>query len=334
MDKSRGFRGANMVEQTNYLTKNMEGTLGMLQLPHHWQQHFPREYSMTNGISESMAIRWFNQSPSEYHPGLDILSCLLEFVFATPGQLRRLLEAKGHFCPEGVDKLLDKYYGQRMVNRFSLGVDAGDKAEQDLLYIYCLDYNGKHVLAHYGDGDEDAIVGWQSTDAKRSSPSIAKRLAVTEFYLTLVEGKSRTMKFFWPRPKLGLGKKRFSLSGRFQIMNGFTPLQFLMDCVPTDDIYGKWDQKLYESMSPYIQSGDWSKQFPVEPTVLLLAETMETAKRAAELYAGCIGPNKMRVTTYEHMLRGLGEMTFYKQDPSLGLVPVKSSTLVPDQTES
>jgi hypothetical protein len=333
-----------MPNDKSYLTKDMAGKFSF---PDKMKPVFERDPSYSNGVNETIALNLFCRGGPSAEAGIELLNLLFEHSFATRDQLERLLTIKGLSCPGGLDHLLDNYahYGNRFICRFMLSADwAEEKMEKkplpnDALLIYAMDYNGKYVVQHYGGVAEDDFSKWRSVDQKQESLLVSKRLATLELYLTMLAGKPKSLRMFRSAPKFSLKsyKRDITMSAWFRVMNGYSPVDFLVETIRAEDMGRNWNKKLYDQLEPFFRDESWTKYFNTIPTLILLAENREVAQEVASDCHRALSDSgvQVRVILDEDVSRGLTAMRPYKFDPNAEnegerLKPMQSRILVPD----
>lgn len=294
-----------------YITREDFGTLSF---PYGWQQTFDHPFEMSFAANEAQVVKDFVADTQNRQAGLEILILLYDFTFATRAQLERLLAVKGlHIDADTLDALLSKYLRGHLINRFTLSVYPMDHIPDDAFDIYCLDHGARHILSHFYH--DDIAVTFKSTNALRSAELVSKYLATNEFYLSLLTGKTEELSSFAPACNFSIRRRDIRLSATFRIMNGFTPCDFLLEVIRKSDIPVMWRKKSGEQLAPFLIDGAWKRYFHIEPRVILLAEDMEQAEDAAEIFALRTEGMPFFITTDKELAKGILDAEFYAYAP-------------------
>lgn len=299
-----------MVEKKLYVTEEEGETLSF---PYDWHQTWHHPFEMTRVVNEAQTIKSFVADGDERQMGLEILKLLLDYTFATHEQLERLLRIKGLDDGTHLDALLKKYLDRRLINKFTMSAFEMDNIPEDAFIVYCLDHASRHILSHlYRD---DVAVTWKSTNAIRGPELVAKYLATNEFYLSLMAAKPDTLSFFEPTVNFTIRSRDIRMSGRFQIMNGATPCDFILEVVRSSDIPVYWARKSDQQLAPFVEDKFWNRYFSFEPIFIFLAEDLAQAEELAKIYYLRTKSSNFRVTTDNEILQGIDKAKFYKYEP-------------------
>ena len=316
-----------MAENNLYVTEK-EGQV--LSFPYDYRQTFDHPFEMSRVVNEAQTIKAFVADDAERQVGLEILTLLLNYTFATKAQLIRLLQAKGLTTVDNLDSMLAKYLDRRLINAFTLSAFTMDHIPSDAFVAYCLDHASRHILSHlYRD---DIAVTWKSTNAIRGPELVAKYLATNEFYLSLLSVKQQSLASFEPTVNYAIRSRDIRMSAQFRIMHGTTPCDFVLDVVRKADLPVMWRKKVNEQIAPFIQDKFWSRYFRLEPILLFLAEDLEQAEQLAEIYNIRTDSTNFLVITDGELKNGIDKAKFYKYEPDAAhkLVPVKSKLFAKD----
>lgn len=311
-----------MVEQKLYVTQE-EGKI--LSFPYDWHQTWYRPFEMSRSVNEAQTIKAFVAEGNERQMGLEILKLLLDYTVASFDQIARLLCIKGLGTGDQLDALLNRYLDRRLINKFIISAYELDHIPDDAFTVYCLDHASRHILSHMYRSD--VAVTWKSTNAILGPELVAKYLATNEFYLSLLEVKKKSLSFFDPTVNFSLRSRDIRMSGRFRIMNGATPCDFVLEVIRSSDLPSYWQKKSGEQLAPFVLDNFWNRYFQIEPIFIFLAENQQQAKESAEIYYRLTRSSNFRVTTDEELRNGIDNAKFYKYDPCVenNLVPCSAS---------
>ena len=313
-----------------YLTKT-EGE--RFEFPYDYRQTFHHEFRLSRTPREAVLVKDFCKFDDERQKiEKEALYFLRDFCFATESQLKMLLGAKG-LNPDILPPILESCVTNHVINFFCLSQFVMDKVPDDALKIYCLDHGARHILTHFSKQDE---LTWISSDNIRSSELVAKYLMTGNFYLQVMAVKGESVKWFKPLADYTIGHRMIRVSGVFQIMQGFTPRNFILEVIRHDDLPIVWQQKVNEKLAPFIRSY-WSQYYKTLPVFLLLTQNDEDALSAAEIFHMRIGDSAgFRVLTDKHLMEGLDKAPFYAYvpesdtNPTPGLKKVRAKIFMPD----
>ena len=310
-----------MVEASKmYITKEIGQTLSF---PYDWRQTWHHPFEMSRVSNEAQTIKAFVADSDEMQMGLEVLKLLLDYTFATYEQMERLLQIKGVDDGQRLKDMLSKYLERRLINRFTISAFEMDHIPEDAFMVYCLDHASRHVLSHFYR--DDVAVTWKSTDAVRGIELVSKYLATNEFYLSLMSVKAGSLQSFEPTANFTIRNRDIRVSAIFRLMNGATPLDFVMEVIRDNDIPSYWRKKTNEQLVPFIKNKFWTRYFRIEPFFIFLVENMEQAETVAEIYYLSSESSNFRITTDTELLNGIDKAQFYKYEPETKqLVPVSA----------
>ncbi len=315
-----------------YLIANQEG---QFPVPGDWVQSWHHSGSLARARSECMSVHWFLglERPLQVR-GLEVLRLLSRFTFATQAQLERALALAGH-RPGDLGQLLELFLDNRALNAFTLSLFPLEQLPPDALRIFCLDVSGAGILVHYHRED---FVFWQAADSRRCPDQVLRRLGVLDFFLALQAGRGRQLRWFEPSLTVCAGPRDARFSAGFALDTGSGARSFLLEAVRAGDLPCWWRRKVAEQIVPFLKGGHWRRFTPAQPVFLLLAEDLDTAREAADLFARGTGMLRFRVTTDREVARGPEEARFFRYVPGEEgsgegtLVPVPFGLFTPGQT--
>ena len=64
-------------------------------------------------------------------------------------------------------------------------------------------------------------------------------------------------------------------------MNGFSPLDYLIDVVREENLPEVWPRRCSEQLGAYFEGKRWNKMYNAMPTYILLCENVDVGLRAA-----------------------------------------------------
>ena len=153
---------------------------------------------------------------------------------------------------------------------FALTQFVMEEVPEDAFRIYCLDHGARYILTHFSQTD---FITWLSSDNIRSSELVAKYLMTGMFYLQVLMARGDSLRFFNPLADFSIGKRDIRFSGAFQIMQGFTPRDFIFEVIRHEDLPTIWQQKVNEKIAPFVLQSYWEmyyRNMPVFPPHLSL----------------------------------------------------------------
>lgn len=292
-----------------YITKD---GADVMSFPYGWQQTFEHPFDMAFAANEAQVVKEFVADTEDRQAGLEVLILLYDFTFATRAQLERLLAVKG-LSTDNLDALLSKYLRSHLINRFTLSVYPMSYIPDDAFEIYCLDHGSRHILSHFYH--DDIAVTFKSTDALRSAELVSKYLTTNEFYLSLLTGKTDALESFAPICNFSLRRRDIRLSAAFRLVNGYTHNDYLLEVIRKSDLPVMWRKKTSEQLAPFLIDGAWKRYFRIEPPIILLAEDMEQAEEAAEIFSLRTDGMTFFITTDKELTKGIQDAVFYNYSP-------------------
>lgn len=293
----------------NYITEK-EGK--SLNINYDYVQSWHHEFSIYKTRNESLMVRYFLESSREKQRlGLEILVFLSKFWFATKEHMAQLLRMKG-LQSQVLEEILEEYLSSRIVNCFTLAQFPLDEMPDDAMRIYCLDHGAKFILTHFYRED---FVHWQTTDNNRGSEQVVKCLSTCRFYLSLLAAKREDLRIFEPIFDVSIGRREARFSANFEIAKGAQTRKFILESVRTYDLPTYWRKKVAEQIAPFIMNKFWRQTFPEEPVFILLAETVENAMEAADIFYRRTMSSNFRITTDVDVGKGMEKAHFYKYVP-------------------
>ena len=293
----------------------------MYSFPEDYKQVFDHPFEMSRAYNEAYTIKSFIADDAERQIGLEVLKLLYDYTFATREQLERLLLAKGVENVGILDSIIPKYLERRLINRFALAAFDLGKIPEDAFIVYCLDHASRHILSHlYRD---DIAVTWKSTNPVRGAEIAAKYLATNDFYLSVLSAKAKTLESFFPTVNYSIGSRDIRMSAQFCLMNGATPVSFVLDVIRKTDLRsGYWNHKVSEHIRPFLENNRfWTRYFHSAPILLFLVEDFDDIEKVARVfYDGMSGvasfQSKFRVITNEAVKMSIDKVQMYKYDPA------------------
>jgi hypothetical protein len=256
---------------------------------------------------------------------LSLLKFILKVCFATENQIKSYLSSQG-FPLEDIDKTLEMFLHQRIINMFIISKYPLNEIPEDALKCYSLDFGGKYILSHYGTED---VLSWTSTNAVRGVEYITKYLTTTQFYLALLNSVPENIRYFESFANFNIGKRDVQTNAKFEIMSGHTPRGFILEVVRKYDI-PSGIQKKSEKLNVLMSEGYIEKYFSINPVVILLAENDKMALEVADIYYRNTNSTQFRLLTDIRIKNGFDDKSFMKYDPNKKtLIIVKSSLFLP-----
>lgn len=315
----------------NYATEK-EGKA--LHINYDYVQSWAHEFSIYRTRNESLMIRYFLESSREKQKlGLEILVFLSKFWFATKEYMLQLLHLKG-LKTQDLEEILEEYLSNRILNCFTLAQFPLDEIPDDALRVYCLDHGAKFILTHFYRED---FVHWQTTDNNRGSEQIVKCLSTCRFYLSLLAAKREDLRIFEPIFDVSIGRREARFSANFEIVKGTQTRKFILESVRAYDLPTYWRKKVAEQIAPFIMNKFWRQTFAEEPVFILLAESLENALEASDIFYRRTMSSNFRVTTDIDVIKGMEKAHFYKymaceDNADVGtLSPVRATIFCPKE---
>jgi len=316
----------------NYVTEKEGRTLN---INYDYVQSWAHEFSIYRTRNESLMIRYFLESSREEQKlGIELLIFLSKFWFATKEHMVQLLHMKG-LKTQLLEKVLEEYVSNRILNCFTLAQFPLDEIPDDAFRVYCLDHGAKFILTHFYRED---FVHWQTTDNNRGTEQIVKCLSTCRFYLSLLAAKREDLRIFEPIFDVSIGRREARFSANFEIAKGTQTRKFILESVRAYDLPTYWRKKVAEQVAPFISNKFWRQTFTEEPVFILLAETMENAIEAADIFYRRTMSSNFRVTTDVDVAKGIDKARFYKympkeNDAGIGtLSPVRATIFYPKES--
>ena len=304
-----------------YVTKE-EGK--NLSFNYSYKQTFFREPKRNHGMPEYVIVLDFmNSDDVSKQVGREILSYLRKFYFATEDMLSEMLESK-ELDTSILSSLLETYVDKCLVNYFTISKYSMDMVPDDAMKIYCLDTGGIYILEHFAQADR---VSWLSSDNIRSVELVTKYLATGMFANALVKNKGKSVNTFDPIFDANIGKRIMRFSADFRIMNGYTPLEFVLEVVRDFDIPGPWTKKCGEQISVFSGNRCWQRYFSMEPGYVLLCENEEVALEAAKILARGLSNQEIRLITDRYFSGDPNSIFAFDQGKQL-LLPVQDKAFL------
>lgn len=281
-------------------------------IPYDFKQTFHHDSRLLQTPKEYVLVREFYVKDDETQAiELEVLKYLRDFCFATETQLRTLLGAKG-LNPDRLTEILDSCVKDKIVNYFALTSFVMESIPDDAFRIYCLDHGARHILTHFSKQD---FLSWISSDNIRSSELVAKYLMTGMFYLQVIAVKSESLREFKPLADFTIGKRDIRFSAAFQIMQGFTPKDFIVEVIRHDDLPTMWRQKVNEKIAPFVQQNYWNLYYRTLPVFIFLTQNDEDAFMAADIFYMRTKQDIFRVLTDKNLIKGLDVAPFYAYVP-------------------
>lgn len=299
-----------MAELQSYVTAADGKTLSA---NYDYKQSF--HHKIKNNVAEYVVVKDF-LSVDDYTRTVmvEVLKHLRNFVFASEEQLCQLLQMKG-IDPSGLPGLLTMYSNNRVINYFALSAYELSEIPADAFRVYCLDQGGVQILAHFSTYDED-VVSWLSTDCIRPVELVMKYLTTGQFYLALAEARGSNLAFFKPVHDVNIGRRSMRFSAEFQIMQGYSPQNFILESVRSWDVPVEFSRKVNDKMSVFIGSKFWERYYKMPPTYIFLVESTEDALQVGKIFQMRTGCDQFRIITDEQVKKGFDEVIMYKYIPS------------------
>lgn len=280
--------------------------------PYDFKQTFHHEPKLLSTPKEYVLIRDFYHFDEDRQAiEREILEFLRDFGFATETQLRLLVGSKG-LNPDRIDDILESCVKDRVVNYFALTQFVMEEVPEDAFRIYCLDHGARYILTHFSQTD---FITWLSSDNIRSSELVAKYLMTGMFYLQVLMARGDSLRFFNPLADFSIGKRDIRFSGAFQIIQGFTPRDFIFEVIRHEDLPTIWQQKVNEKVAPFVLQSYWEMYYRNMPVFLFLTQNDEDAFQAAEIFHMRTKLDNFRMLTDPNLMRGLGNAPFYAYVP-------------------
>lgn len=259
-----------------------------------FKQTFYRDPKRSRGMPEYIIVSEFMKGDDTHRQvGLEILTYLRQFCFATRDMLGTMLASKG-LDVSILDEILDLYLEKYLINFFTISAYNMGEVPEDAMKIYCLDSGAIYILTHFSTTDS---ISWLSSDNIRSVELVTKYLATGLFASTLVQNKGKAVSAFIPVFDASIGKRMIRFSAAFTVMNGYTPLNYVLETVRGFDLPGPWMKKCGEQISVFSNGKHWQKYFDQEPGYVLLCENEVVAKDAAVILGRGMGDQEIRLIT-------------------------------------
>lgn len=276
-----------------------------------YKQTFLHDPRRNHGMPEYVVVSDFMKcNDTVRQAGLEILLYLRKFCFASRDMLLTMLQLKG--LDTGLlDGLLEDYTDRYLLNYFTISQYDMGEVPDDAFRVYCLDSSAIFVLTHFSTTDS---VSWLSSDNVRSIELVTKYLATGMFYQQLASGHANTLKEYSPLFDASIGKRMMRFSAKITVMNGFTPIHYLLDTVRDYDLPGPWTKRCSEQLSVFIQNNHWQRYYDTEPNYLLLCENVEQGREAAEIFCRLTQNKDFRIVTDEVLSAGLKGGALYRYD--------------------
>lgn len=284
--------------------------------------------SFNNSVSPQVVIK-LKVDNKIFSYDIAIAQFLFDVRFATLGQINEFFnkwlaknsDVKSNFEIDVNRKSrLYRLEDYRIVNSFLISDDekAVFEENEDYLKIYVLDLGGKGLIVNFTDCN---YWDWKYTDNIRDPKQVVKDLAITDFYLKLMD---TNMMYFTKNVYIYQGKNSFVPGFKTTVKaptgrdNCFYGDVFLKD-ENTDVLMDKCVK--YESM---LSTNTWKKYSEEEPILLFLVEDLETAMRVCEIADKYLIKN-YRLITFEDLKNNNLVNGFYKYNNQKKLQRVKSS---------
>lgn len=287
-----------------------------------FKQSFYRDPKRSHGMPEYIVVSEFMKSDDTHRQvGLEILTYLRQFCFATRDMLGTMLATKG-LEVSILDEILELYVDKYLINFFTIAKYDMGEVPPDAMKIYCLDSGAVFILTHFSTTDS---ISWLSSDNIRSVELVTKYLATGLFASTLVQNKGKAVNTFIPVFDASIGKRMIRFSATFTVMNGFTPLNYVLETVRSYDLPGPWMKKCGEQISVFSNGRHWQKYFDQEPGYVLLCESEEVALEAATILARGMDQQEIRLITDDYF-NGDPNSVFEFDRENKKLVPIHDKT--------
>lgn len=313
-----------MAELSLYIKKSEDGNFSF---NYDFKQTWHHKFNMQGVKPEHVYIKNFMDRRNEKNADLQLslLKFILKVCFATENQIKSYLSSQG-FPLEDIDKTLEMFLHQRIINMFIISKYPLNEIPEDALKCYSLDFGGKYILSHYGTED---VLSWISTNAVRGVEYITKYLTTTQFYLALLNSVPENIRYFESFANFNIGKRDVQTNAKFEIMSGHTPRGFILEVVRKYDI-PSGIQKKSEKLNVLMSEGYIEKYFSINPVVILLAENDKMALEVADIYYRNTNSTQFRLLTDIRIKNGFDDKSFMKYDPNKKtLIIVKSSLFLP-----
>lgn len=290
-----------------------------LNICYDYRQVFHHEFSPGKTMAEYGIIRAFSAQPQDHRQvGIAVVDFLRSFGFATLRQLTQMLEQRG-INAEGLEDVLQEYLELRIVNFCIAAAMDMPEIPEDALKIYCLDYGATYILSHFASTN---MVGWLSTDSIRPIRLVVMYLATVRFFLAMSEAKCSDLHYFRPVPDINIGKRMTRFSADFQIRNGFTERNFILEVLRNSEFPVDWFKKV-DQIEQFLNPKVYERYYGEPPIFILLAENNAIALEAAEIFARRLPKAMFRVTTDKELLKGMARAKFYKFVPGTEAKPAR-----------
>lgn len=295
-----------------YVTKE-EGK--NLSFNYSYKQTFFREPKRSHGMPEYVIVLEFMNSDDKIKSiGLAVLNYIKKFYFATEDMLSDMLSANG-LDASVLGELLETYVDKCLLNYFTISQYSMDEVPEDALKIYCLDTGGIYILEHFAKTDR---VSWLSSDNIRSIELVTKYLVTGKFANALIKNKGKSVSIFDPIFDAYIGKRIMRFSANFTVMNGYTPLEYVLEVVRDFDIPGPWTKKCGEQISVFSLNHFWQRYFQMEPGYVLLCENENVALEAAKIITRGLAANQeIRLVTDKYLSGDPNSVFSFDRDKQL-----------------
>lgn len=269
-------------------------------------------------------VKNFADSRNIHHADVSValLRFLLNVSFATKSQIFEYLNLL-NISTEEAEPLLERFLESRVLNAFILSRYPLDHIPEDALLFYCLDFGGKHLLSHYGQAD---LVEWTSVKAIRGVEYISKYLITNQFYLTVLKSVQKDLVYFDSFVNFNIGKKDMQVSAAFQIKNGHTKRDFVLEVIRDYDLPLAFQRKA-EKIDALLNHKYIRKYYQLDPVFLLLTDNDKAALECGEIYYRNTNSDQFRLLTLARIAEGFNDESFLKFNPESNTITSVKSAL-------
>lgn len=274
---------------------------GIVKIGADLKQTFANKFTLNIGKTEIIKMKNNNVLTER---DVKIAKFLFQFRFATVEQIHAFLGEKSTI--ENLRGRLEKLTHYRILNKFMLSDYEYDAIENDAFEVYCLDLGGRYLLANYTNED---TTDWYSAINMVGSEIVSKSLFITQFYIRLCETLGNRLLHFQAEPSFRCGKKTIIPSFDFSIKDGQLTRNYIGEVVREFDFPIHFREKSAK-LEQLLETNAWKKYYydSDEPPVLFVfGEDDDNALEAAKMIAHTTEISRVRLSTDERIMRGLGE---------------------------
>ena len=316
---------------TEYLKEDADGNF---LFPKDWIQVFRFPFKAPKQQNESMVLQIFLEKESREDARRlgNLLFLLYNRPFALKRQMEDYLEELNLKPADGLDRLLDFALSEHFLNCFTFKEKEGETIPRDALKIYCLDHASRYVLGHFYK--EEILYTWNRFRAYAGGLQVSRVLLLNDLYLALKKHDGGHVKDMASPITFYYNHKNLFFHGGFYVKNEKGTREYLIEVVREDDLPGFWRSKVTEEIAPFLTEGrgrdytepNWQHYFEREPALLILGDTLESLREAADLYERGTGKHLYRLCLISELSKGLASMTLYRYSMENGKVEATKST--------